>query len=53
MGNGKLKRKELTLPADILNQLQKLADKDRRPLKTYMEKVLIDHVSPKKEVVEQ
>lgn len=51
MANGKLKRKELSLPADILKKLQSLANKDLRPLKKYMEKVLIDHVKEKDEAV--
>lgn len=53
MPNGKLRRKELSLPADILKKLQGLANKDMRPLKKYMEKVLIDHVKEKNETVPQ
>lgn len=51
MANGKLKRKELSLPTDILKKLQTLANKDMRPLKKYMEKVLIDHAKGKDETV--
>lgn len=36
-------RKEIKLPKEVLATLQKLADKDVRSLKSYMELVLITH----------
>lgn len=47
----KLRRKELSLPAEVLKILEGLAAKDLRPLKKYMEKVLIDHAKEKDETV--
>jgi hypothetical protein len=36
-------RKEIQLPKDVIDALQKLADADMRSIKSYMEKVLILH----------
>lgn len=36
-------RKEIQLPKEVIAILQKLADKDVRSLKSYMELVLINH----------
>lgn len=38
------KRKEISLYPKTIQELQKLADDDKRKLKPYMEKVLEDHV---------
>jgi mRNA-degrading endonuclease RelE of RelBE toxin-antitoxin system len=40
-------RKEVNLSEKTINKLQKLADKDKRKLKPYMEKVLEDHSDTK------
>lgn len=52
MANEKLKRKEVSLPGEVLKKLQMLAKKDLRPLKQYMEKVLTDHAKEKNEAVQ-
>jgi len=36
-------RKEIQLPKEVIDELQKLADADMRSIKSYMEKVLILH----------
>ena len=36
-------RKEIHLDKDVVRQLKKLAKADRRLLKPYMEKILIEH----------
>lgn len=38
-------RKEIDLPETTINKLQKLADKDGRKLKPYMERILILHTT--------
>jgi len=40
----RMARKEVELSPKTIRELQKLADKDKRKLKPYMEKVLEDHV---------
>lgn len=40
-------RKNIDLSQQAVKKLQKLADKDRRKLKPYMEKVLEDHADLK------
>jgi hypothetical protein len=40
---GKMSNKQIQLPIDVVNDLQKLADLDNRKIKPYMEKVLTDH----------
>jgi hypothetical protein len=45
MGNGKLKRKEVSLSETTVRNLAKLAMIDKRPLKNYMEIVLTQHAS--------
>jgi hypothetical protein len=42
------KRKDIDLYPKTIQELQKLADSDKRKLKPYMEKVLEDHVDLKK-----
>jgi len=39
----RMARKEVNLSDKTIKRLQKLADKDKRKLKPYMEKVLDDH----------
>jgi len=41
-------RKDINLSEEVIKKLQKLADKDDRKLKPYMEKVLKDHTEIKK-----
>lgn len=41
-------RKDVDLTTETIGHLQKLAEKDKRKLKPYMEKVLEDHVDDKK-----
>jgi hypothetical protein len=43
MINGKSKRKEVSLSEATIKNLTKLAEKDKRPLKNYMEIVLNTH----------
>ena len=43
----KVTRKDVDLTPQIIKELQKLADQDKRKLKPYMEKVLEDHVYSK------
>ncbi len=40
-------RNEVNLPDDVLKSLKDMAEKDGRPLKNYLEKVLIKHVERK------
>jgi mRNA-degrading endonuclease RelE of RelBE toxin-antitoxin system len=44
----KTKRAEVHLLPEIFEQLKKLADKQNRSLKNYMETVLINHVKDQK-----
>jgi len=44
MSKIKLKRKEVWLTQDVIKKLEQKAKDDFRPLKSYMEKVLNDHV---------
>jgi mRNA-degrading endonuclease RelE of RelBE toxin-antitoxin system len=44
----KTKRAEVHLLPEVFEQLKKLADKENRSLKNYMETVLIDHVKEQK-----
>lgn len=46
-------RKDVTLPNDVLEILQKAADKELRSLKSYMEKVLIKHSDRIKDGLQQ
>ena len=39
----KLKRKSIDLPNGVLKKLEAMAALDRRLVKNYMEKILIDH----------
>lgn len=40
-------KKVVNLPEETLQELSELADMDNRPVKNYMEKVLIEHAKPK------
>lgn len=42
------KNKIVSLPDHVINSLVKLATKERLPVKQYMEKILIQHVSKEK-----
>jgi hypothetical protein len=42
------KPKNISLPDNIIKVLATLANKERLPVKQYMEKVLIEHVKGKK-----
>lgn len=46
-------RKDIDLSPKTIQELQKLADSDKRKLKPYMEKVLEDHVELSKKNNEQ
>ena len=39
-------RKEVHLTKEVIESLQRKADKDGRSLKSYMERILIDHANP-------
>ncbi len=41
-------QKKINLPADTLENLGELADLDNRPVKNYIEKVLIEHAKGNK-----
>jgi hypothetical protein len=45
----KVFRKEVSLTSGVVNILAKLANREHRPLKNYMESVLIDHAMEKAE----
>lgn len=45
------KRKEVWLTEEVLQKLEEKAKADHRPLKPYMEKVLIEHVNGKNETI--
>jgi hypothetical protein len=45
----KIHRKEVSLSNGVVQVLAKLANRERRPLKNYMESVLIDHAMEKAE----
>lgn len=42
------KNKIVSLPERVIQAHERLAEKDRLPVKQYMEKVLIEHVKGKK-----
>jgi mRNA-degrading endonuclease RelE of RelBE toxin-antitoxin system len=44
----KTKRAEVHLLPEVFEQLKKLADKENRSLKNYMETVLINHIKEQK-----
>lgn len=41
-------KKNIELPENVVNILQKMADRDRRKLKPYMEKILIEYAAQTK-----
>jgi hypothetical protein len=42
MANGKIKRKEVSLPAEVVRRLEKQAKGEKRTLKNWMELILIE-----------